>query len=145
MPFAKVYIHFVWTTKNRKQFLHSKELRETMWKHIRENAKKKGIFVDSVNGYSEHCHFMISMGTDQTIKGVMQLIKGESSFWFNKQKLIEPKFEWQNDYFAVSVSDSMITKVRAYIKNQESHHCKKLFKDEFDEFIDKYGFQKIED
>ena len=71
----------------------------------------------------------------------MQLIKGESSFWVNKQKLIKSKFEWQDEYFAISVSESQVKAVRKYILNQEEHHKKKTFKQEYDEFIQKYGFQ----
>ncbi len=143
MPFVKVYIHFVWCTKNRKPFLNSLELRKKVWQHIRENAKEKGIFIDFINGHSEHCHCLVSLGIDQTIQKVMQLIKGESSFWINKQQLTTQKFEWQDEYFAVSVSESVIDKVREYIKNQEEHHKKKTFQQEYDTFISKYGFQKF--
>lgn len=70
----------------------------------------------------------------------MQLIKGESSFWINKSKLINQKFEWQDEYFALSISESMIGRVREYVLNQEVHHRKKTFQEEFDEFIKKYNF-----
>jgi putative transposase len=145
MSFVKVYIHFVWSTKNRYPYLATKELRLKVWNHIRENAKKKGIFVDFVNGYSEHCHCLVSLGIDQTIQKVMQLIKGESSYWINKNGLTNEKFDWQDEYFAVSVSESMINIVREYIKNQEEHHQKKTFQHEHDEFISKYGFEKFKD
>jgi putative transposase len=145
MSFIKVYIHFVWSTKNRIPFLATPEIRQMMWKHIRENAKEKGIHIDFINGYAEHCHCLISLGVDQTIQKVMQLIKGESSFWMNNQKIILDKFEWQDEYFAVSVSESVLERVRYYIKNQEQHHCKKTFDDEHDEFIIKYRFQKFTD
>ncbi len=69
----------------------------------------------------------------------MQLIKGESAFWFNKQGLTRQKLEWQDEYFAVSVSESQIEIVRNYIKNQEEHHKHKTFQQEYDEFIIKYG------
>ena len=144
MPFVKVYIHFVWSTKNRIQFLNTKELRIKVWNHIRENAKKKDIYVDFVNGYSDHCHCLVSLGVAQSIEKVMQLIKGESSFWINKHGLTKEKFEWQDEYFAVSVSESVIDKVRDYIKNQEEHHSKKTFQQEYDEFISKFGFQKFD-
>lgn len=73
----------------------------------------------------------------------MQLIKGESSFWINKNQLTKEKFEWQDEYFAVSVSESIIDKVRDYIKNQEEHHKKKTFQEEYDEIINKFGFHKL--
>lgn len=143
--FVKVYIHFVWSTKNREPYLDSKELRQTVWTHIRDNAKEKGIFIDFINGYADHCHCLISLGFDQTIQKVMQLIKGESSFWINKNQLTNSKFGWQDEYFAASVSESMVDKVREYIKNQEKHHSKKTFQEEYDEIISKYGFEKHND
>lgn len=145
MPFIKVYIHFVWGTKNRFPYLNSKELRLKVWNHIRENAQEKGIFIDFINGYSDHCHCLVSLGVDQTLQKVMQLIKGESSFWINKNKLTTEKFEWQDEYFAVSVSESMIDKVRDYIREQEKHHSKKTFQEECDELIIKYGFERYKD
>jgi putative transposase len=87
MPFLKVYIHFVWSTKNRIPFLSSQDLRIKTWQHIRENAERKNIFIDFVNGYTDHCHCLVSLGIDQTIGNLMQMIKGESSFWINKHRL----------------------------------------------------------
>ena len=141
MPYIKVYIHFVWSTKNREPFLDSKELRQKVWHHIKENAKEKGIFIDFINGYQEHCHCLISLGSDQTIEKTMQLIKGESSFWINKNSLTKGKFGWQDEYFAVSVSESVIDRLREYIKNQEAHHSHKSYNEEYDEFINRYGFE----
>ena len=145
MPYVKVYIHFVWSTKNRYPYLDTKELRLEVWNHIRANAHEKGIFVDFVNGYDDHCHCLVSLGVDQTIQKVMQMIKGESSFWINKNGLTKEKFDWQDEYFAVSVSESGINRVREYIKRQEQHHGKKTFQQEHDEFITKFGFQKFKD
>lgn len=122
MPSIKVYIHFVWSTKNRVPHLDSKELRIKVWNHIKENAEEKGVFIDFINGYTDHCHCLVSLRADQTIQKVMKLIKGESSFWINKNNLTKEKFEWQDEYFAASVSDSMLDNVREYIKNQEEHH-----------------------
>jgi REP element-mobilizing transposase RayT len=143
MPFIKINIHFVWSTKEREPFLTTQEIRQIVWQHIRENAKLKGIYIDVVNGYSDHCHSLVSLGIDQTISKIMQLIKGESSFWINRQNLCNKKFEWQDEYFAVSVSESMLGRVRNYILNQEEHHKHKTYQEEYDEFINKYGFQKF--
>ena len=142
MPFVKVYIHFVWSTKNRMPLLETKEIRDKVWFHVRENAKKKGIFIDFVNGHSQHCHCLVSLGIEQNISKIMQLIKGESSFWINKAGITKNKFEWQDEYYGVSVSESMIEKVRNYIKNQEVHQSSKSYDDEIDELISKHGFQK---
>ena len=144
MPFVKVYLHCVWSTKNRIPYLDSIELRQKVWNHIRENAIQKGIYIDFINGYSDHCHCLISLGVDQNIQKVIQLIKGESSFFFFKNELTKEKFQWQEEYFAVSVSESILDKVREYIKNQEEHHKKKSFQEEYDEFILKYGFKMVD-
>ena len=145
MSFIKVYIHLVFSTHNRKPFLNSKDLRVKMWKHIKQNSEEKEIFIEMVNGFSDHCHCLISLGSNQTIEKVVQLIKGESSFWINNNNLINDKFGWQDEYFAVSVSESMLDTVRNYIINQENHHKKKTFAQEYNEFILKYNFQKFQD
>jgi REP element-mobilizing transposase RayT len=112
---------------------------------MKENAIEKGIFIDFVNGYSDHCHCLVSLSIDQTIQKVIQMIKGESSYWINKQGWLKEKFKWQDEYYAVSVSESMIENVRNYIKNQEQHHGKKSFADECNELIEKHGFKMIKD
>lgn len=145
MSYIKVYIHLVFGTKNRYPYLNNKLIREKLWNHIKENAKFKGIYIDFINGYKDHCHCLVSLGVNQTIKDIAQLIKGESSFWFNKEKLHSSKFKWQEEYFAAPVSESMIASTRKYIKNQEEHHKKKSFKDEYNEFLLKHGFEKCID
>ena len=115
-------------------------MRSRVWQHIKANAKEKGIVIDHINGYNDHCHCLISLGSDQTVSKIAQLIKGESSFWINKNNLCKEKFEWQNDYFAVAVSESIIDKVRKYIRNQEEHHRYKSYEEEYQEFMKKYKF-----
>jgi len=141
MAFIKIYIHLVFSTRNRDPFLNTFEIRLKVWKHIKEYATEKGIFLDMINGYSDHCHCLISLGSDQNIEKIVQLLKGESSHWINKNQITEGKFSWQDEYFAVSVSESMIDSVRNYIKNQEKHHLKKSFSEEYREFIEKYNFK----
>jgi putative transposase len=97
-------------------------LRREVWEHIKQNAKTKDIFTDTINGYQEHCHCLISLGADQTMSKILQLLKGESSHWINKNKLCRHRFEWQDEYFGASVSESNLEKVRAHIRNQEEHH-----------------------
>ena len=142
MPFVKVWIHFVWSTKNREPFLHD-EIRPQVFRHIRENAKAKEIYLDFIGGYVDHVHCLISLGTDQTISKIMQLIKGESSFWINQSGLCRGKFEWQNEYFAVSVSEQVLDRVREYIAGQEEHHRKKSFAEEYEGFMKRAGFEKF--
>lgn len=140
MAFVKVMIHAVWGTKNRYPFL-TKEVKEKVISHIIENAKTKQIFIDRLNGHKEHLHCLFGLNADTSIAKTLQLLKGESAFWINKQQLTSSKFEWADEYFAVSVSESMLDKVRAYIDGQEEHHKKMTFTQEYDEFISKYNFK----
>jgi len=97
--------------KNREPFL-TDGIRQKVFQHIRENAAEKGIYLDCIGGYVDHVHCLISLGTDQTIEKIMHLIKGETSFWINKNRLVKTRFGWQDEYFAVSVSESLVTGVR---------------------------------
>ena len=142
MGYTKLWVHIVWTTKNRKPLLQ-KELRPVIFNHIRENATRKGIYIDSINGHLEHVHCLISMESGQNIEEILRLLKGESSFWINKNKILPCKLEWQDEYFAVSVSESAVDRVRRYIKNQEEHHRKKSFTEEYQEFRKSYGFDRL--
>lgn len=142
MSYVRIWLHCVWGTKNRIHFLNDSN-KQTILNHIKENAKVKDIYVDFINGYKEHIHCIISLSADQTLSKSIQLIKGESSYWINKNNLVQGNFEWADEYFAVSVSESQINYVRDYIKNQEIHHKLKSWEDEYNEFIEKYGFKRI--
>jgi REP element-mobilizing transposase RayT len=142
MGYIKIWVHLVWTTKNREPIL-TKEIRPNIFNHIRENAENKGIYIDFINGHLEHVHCLISLGPGQNIDNILMLLKGESSNWINKNEIFREKFKWQDEYFAVSVSESAVNRVRDYIKNQEEHHRKKSFQDEYNEFMRKYGFDKV--
>jgi putative transposase len=139
MSYIKIMVHVVWGTKNREPVLTS-EKRKLLFDHIRANAKTKGIYIDTLGGHTDHVHCLVSLGGDQTISKVVQLIKGESSFWANREKLLTPKLIWAEDYFAASVSESSIENVRNYINTQEEHHKKVIFTDEYEKFIKSYGF-----
>lgn len=79
------------------------------------------------------------VNADTSIFKTVQLLKGESSQWINKEKLLPSKFMWADDYFVVSVSESVVDKVRDYIKNQEVHHKKVTFSAEYQNFITRYN------
>ena len=141
MPYTKVMIHLIWSTKNRVPLI-SKKLKPLLISHIKENSITKGIYIDSLNCVEDHIHILISLGTEQTIAKTAMLIKGESAFWVNKQKIISQKFEWQDEYIALSVSYLAVDKVRQYISIQEEHHLKKTFNQEYDEFLVAQGFSR---
>ena len=145
MSWVRVYIHYVFSTKNKTPFLSSKDIRLKVHEHIMQNAKEKNIWLDCVNGYHDHLHCLVSLGKTQTISDVARLIKGESSFWINKNKLTTRKFSWQDDYWAVGVSESHVSRVRNYIHRQEDRHSNTSFTEEVDDFIKKHGWEIIKE
>ncbi len=140
MSQVSIWVHAVFTTKDRQPFLQ-KDIRKNVFEHIIENCKKKKIYLRNINGHLDHAHCLLSLGKDQTISEVMQLIKGESSFWINKNNLIPTKFNWQDDFYAVSVCESEVERVAQYINNQEEHHTKKTFTEELEELIKEHKFR----
>lgn len=138
--YFKIWIHLIWSTKNRFPFL-SEKIRNSVLNHILENAQKKGYYIDKINGYSEHIHLLASLNPKHSISEVVNYLKGEVSHWINFEKLTRTHFAWQQGYSAFSVSESQVDKVRKYIENQEEHHKKSSF---MDELINLYKFHKIE-
>ena len=137
MSHTRILVHSVWTTKKRIPYL-SDQIRDIVISHIRENAKLKDIYIDHINGYNEHLHALISLGRDQDISDIMQKIKGESSFWINKNRITRFKFEWQDDYYAVSVGMNQLDSLRDYIRHQVQHHQKESVHDKLDKLIEEY-------
>lgn len=89
--------------------------------HIRQNAKQKQVFVDRLNGFTDHIHCLFALNADMTTAKVLQLLKSESAYWINKEKVTLQRFEWANEYYAISVSESTLDAVRAYIDSQVSY------------------------
>jgi len=140
MSYVKIMIHAVWGTKSSEPFLTG-EIRPLVISHIKDNAKAKGIYIDALDGYFDHLHCLFGLNSDMAVTKAIQLFKGESAYWINKGKLTRTKFEWADEYFAVSISESMLPKSREYIHNQELHHKKKTFMQEYEEFLRLYGFE----
>jgi REP element-mobilizing transposase RayT len=143
MAQVRIWVHVVWSTKSRDPLLTNKNKRIDIFKHIKSNAKKKDIYLDFISGVADHVHVLISLACDQTIAQVIAWLKGESSRYINERKITATYFDWADDYYAVSVSQSNVETVRNYLKKQEDHHEKKTFAEECEEFMSKYGFVRM--
>jgi len=157
MIFIKVYIDFVWKTKKKLSFLAAKEIRKTIWNHIRESANKKGIRVDYINGYSDQYRCLIALDKEQSIEKMFDILKGERTFWINKKGVSNESFqtelppiidsgasnisEWQENYLKIVIGESEMRKVKNYI--QEHNYNEKKSSKQYDEFLVEYGFQKL--
>lgn len=135
MSWTRIYVHMVFATKYRIPYLHMPELRITVFRHIMENAKRKNIRLICVNGYSDHAHCLINLNREQCLSKVVQLIKGESSHWIDQNALTTHKFAWQDDYWAVSVSEERLKSLKRYIASQEEHHRRQSFEEEIQEIF----------
>ncbi|NTW51053.1 MAG: IS200/IS605 family transposase [Chlorobiaceae bacterium] len=139
MQVDNIWVHCVWTTRNRSLML-TREVCSSLFGHMIRYSKRNGSFIDRINGGNDHLHLLISMKSDQNIISVIQQLKGESSFWINRCGLLPFTFEWQDDYFAVSVRESQVDNMRKYIDGQTERHLVMNFADEYQEFQEKFRF-----
>ncbi|MEZ0483119.1 IS200/IS605 family transposase [Fibrella aquatica] len=141
MSYVRMLVHAVFSTKNREISL-SKSVKDAICEHIMEEAWKKSIRLMAINGHVDHLHCLISIGPKQCIADIMQAIKGESAYWFNNQSghVELSRLIWQDDYFAVSVSESHAQSVIQYINRQEEHHLGMTYYQEVQRMAEKYGF-----
>jgi len=93
----------------------------------------------------EHVHALIDLPTNKSIEEVVQLLKGSSSHWINEKRLLRGRFSWGRGYGAFSVSHSQADQVAAYIADQEKHHRKRTFNQEFEAFVERYGLEWFEE
>ncbi len=133
-----MYIQFVFAVQNRVSLIQA-EWKDELYKYITgivQNNKHKLI---AINGMPNHVHVFVGYKPHQPIPYLLQDIKGSSSGWINKKGFIENKFNWQEGYGAFSYSHSHIDRVAKYIMNQEQHHKKKTFREEYIGFLNKYN------
>ena len=126
---VKVFVHLVWTAKNRERMLVD-NARKLVREHIIQKAQENGILVDSIDVQPEHVHLVVRLAHDQQIDDVAKSVKGESSHWVNQNDIIRGKFSWQTGYTALSVGAEGLGPLRTYIANQDEHHRRKSFTEE---------------
>ena len=131
MSYARIWVHAVWAT-HRRQKLLSQGLRQKVFQHIFQQGLKKSIKMIVVNGYDDHVHCLFQLNPAQALGDSIRYLKGESSFWINRQRLTPTRFKWQDGYYAESVSEDQFDSVRSYILNQEEHHYSITFRQEFE-------------
>ncbi|MFC6193734.1 IS200/IS605 family transposase [Dyadobacter subterraneus] len=139
MSYVKIWVHAVWATKNREQVLKPDILKK-ICNHIFGNAKEHGIYIDRINGHDDHIHVLMILNPDLGVSNQVKLLKGESSHWANKMQLTKNRLYWANKYFASSVSNNKIDFVRKYIDNQQEHHRKQSFGEEYKIFLNSLGY-----
>ena len=138
--FNKIWIHSIWATKQRANLILP-DIEKKIYYFISEQFREMGCPVRIVNGMPDHIHCLFLLNSQKSIAEVIKQIKGSSSHFINQNNLTVGKFSWQTGYAAYSISESVLEKVFYYIKNQKTHHQKKSFQKEYDDFLKLYGFE----
>ena len=137
---SRVLIHIIFSTKNRNHFI-SKEIKDELYRYISgtlKNIKSQPIMI---NGVSDHIHILCTLPRTITQAYLLEEIKKSSSKWIKTKNRSFEKFAWQSGYGIFSVSSSLIKDVVTYIKNQEEHHKKITFQEEFILFLKKHNVE----
>ena len=135
--YHQVYIHVVFAVKSRDGLL-SKEWQSKIFGVIGTLINETGCKTFIVNGLEDHVHCLIGLKPDVSISELMKSVKAKSSKYINDNQLTRGIFEWQEGYDVFSYSQSHVDMVYKYIENQEEHHKRKTFREEYLEFLDKF-------
>ena len=149
--YTQIYLQYVFAVKGGQNLLH-KAWRDEVFKYMAGIIKGKNQKPIIVNGVSDHVHVFVGLKPSMNISDLVRDIKNNSSNFINEQKFIKGKFSWQEGYAAFSNVHSQINNVYQYILNQEQHHSKKTFKEEYLAFLrefeieyeEKYVFEWID-
>jgi REP element-mobilizing transposase RayT len=135
--YTQINIHVVFATAGRETIL-KKEIRERLFSYLAGTIKGLGLFPLAVNGSKDHVHLFFELNPDKSLSKVVQEIKSNSSKWINDNRLLPGHFSWQKGYGGFSYSRSQRNDVIRYIMNQEKHHAKRSFKEEYLELLSKF-------
>ncbi|MCF3111691.1 IS200/IS605 family transposase [Niabella sp. CC-SYL272] len=128
--YTQIHLQLVFAVKYRQSLIeHS--WKDELYRYITAIIQNQTHKLLIINGMPDHIHILIGMRPTQSLSDLMQHIKGDSSTWINERIFTKGKFEWQNGYGAFSYSKSQVPDVITYIKNQEQHHSKKAFMEEY--------------
>ena len=150
--YTQIHLHLIFAVQNRKSLI-SESWKDRLYEYITGIVQANKHKMIIINGMPDHLHIAIGMRPSQSLSDLMQDIKGNSSKWINDNKLTESKFNWQEGYGAFSYNKSLLPKLIDYIKNQEKHHKKKTFLEEYKEFLkafeiefdERFIFKELED
>jgi REP element-mobilizing transposase RayT len=135
-----MYIQIVFAVK-RRQNLIQKNWKDELHKYICGIVNGKGQKVYAIGGIEDHIHILVSIKPNIAISDLVRDIKANSSKWINENEFVRGKFQWQEGFGAFSYAQSQLDNVIAYINNQEQHHQKKTFKDEYLTLLQKFDIE----
>lgn len=135
--FRSHYFHLIWSTKGRKPFI-TPDIQLRLYSYMGAILKNNKAHLIEIGGVKDHVHLLISIPNLDGYSTVIRQLKSNSSVWMHKEFIDKKDFEWQDGYGSFAVSYSQLEPVIAYIKNQETHHARLSFKDEYIAFLTKH-------
>jgi REP element-mobilizing transposase RayT len=132
------HVHMVFSTKERFRSI-SPDLQPELWAFLGGVAENHGFHARIIGGVADHVHALVDLGAVLGIAKAAQVLKANSSRWMNERSRL--RFEWQEGYFACSVSHSQIAAVRTYIQNQAEHHRRISSRDELCLLLSRHGLK----
>ena len=138
--YTQLNIQAVFSVKRRDNFLTT-QFRIRLFEYIAGILKGIGQFPLAVNGYTDHVHIFFELNPATSIADIMEKVKANSSKWINENNFLPEKFEWQRGYGAFTYSKSQRENVIHYILNQEKHHHRKSFREEYLELLQKFDIE----
>jgi REP element-mobilizing transposase RayT len=128
--YTNLLYHIVFSTKDRRPIITG-DAQSRLYDYIGGTIRKQGGISLAINGVSDHVHNLAELRPDKAVSEVLRDLKANASGWMHEIFPELRDFSWQRGYGAFTVSASQIDKVRDYIANQELHHAKRSFRDEF--------------
>jgi REP element-mobilizing transposase RayT len=132
--YSQINIHCVFAVKGRENII-TQDFRDDLHRYIAGILKHKGAFPLAVGGWLDHVHAFFEMPLTIAISDLMRDVKASSSGWMNEKRFVGRKFHWQDGYGAFSYSRSQRDQVIKYIVEQEKHHKRKTFREEYLELL----------
>ena len=132
--YTQIHIHFIFAVKFRNGIIQT-QWKDNLYKYISGIVHNNNHKLLAINGTSDHIHILIGIRPSQSISDLMKDVKQGSSLWINENKLCPGKFAWQEGFGAFSYGTSQVQAIASYIENQQQHHLKRTFIDEYVAFL----------
>ena len=132
--YTQLYIHFVFAVQNRLSLIQI-NWQNDLYKYMNGIIEDQGHKQFAINGMPDHVHILVSMNPRQATSELMFQIKRSSSLWINEKRLVAGRFSWQEGFGAFSYGKSQVQDVCRYIENQQVHHKKRTFHEEYIEIL----------
>ncbi|AXJ01073.1 REP element-mobilizing transposase RayT [Cyclonatronum proteinivorum] len=134
------YAHIVFSTKNRAPMI-SDDIREELHSYLGGICKENGCIPIKIGGTNDHVHILCRMSKQLSLSKLIQALKANSSKWVKTKGVSSQSFAWQSGYGAFSVNPQQVDVISKYILNQEEHHKKRSFKEEYLKILKKYNVE----